>query len=28
MESDRQEEVAGPDVNAAESEAHQELIDQ
>jgi hypothetical protein len=28
MESDRQEEVAGPDVNAAESEAHQELKDQ
>jgi hypothetical protein len=28
MESDRQEEVADPDVNAAESEAHQELIDQ
>jgi hypothetical protein len=28
MESDRQEEVAGPDVNAAESEAHQELKEQ
>jgi hypothetical protein len=28
VESDRQEEVAGPDVNAAESEAHQELKDQ
>ena len=28
MESDRQDEVAGPDVNAAESEAHQELKEQ